>query len=146
MIAWSQFQLFVYIAFVALTWIGVPLFNLILRFDKFGRYVLSKDERRESNIFGVMLAMTIVFAVLAILYMGIWVWAALVTGLLLLPISATFRCQEGWPRNAMTAYTALVGAVGLASFVSPELVFIFAVGCILSSFVGNILASQSPKK
>ncbi len=43
-------------AFVYLTWTAQPLFNLLLRLDRFGRYVLTADERRASTWFALPFA------------------------------------------------------------------------------------------
>ena len=52
-----------YLVFVLLTWFAYPLFNLLLRFNKFGRYALSRDQRRASNWFGLCLAVFVVAVV-----------------------------------------------------------------------------------
>lgn len=39
-------------AFVYLSWTSQPMFNLLLRFDRFGRHVLSADQRTATNWFG----------------------------------------------------------------------------------------------
>ena len=43
---WIMPILMVYLVFVLLTWFAYPLFNLLLRFNKFGWYALSRDQRR----------------------------------------------------------------------------------------------------
>ncbi|MCL2700468.1 MAG: tetratricopeptide repeat protein [Phycisphaerae bacterium] len=43
------------LAFVYLTWTAKPLFNLLLRLDKFGRLVLTRDERRATSLIAVLL-------------------------------------------------------------------------------------------
>lgn len=48
--------------FIYLTWTAMPMFNLLLRLDRFGRYVLSDDQRMASNWFGgVLLAVILCF-------------------------------------------------------------------------------------
>ena len=42
-----------YLGFVFLTWLGNDLFNLLLRLDRFGRMVLSDEERRDSTLLGL---------------------------------------------------------------------------------------------
>lgn len=49
-VAWPLVILFY--LFVYLSWTAGPMFNLLLRFDRFGRYVLSRDERRATWWFG----------------------------------------------------------------------------------------------
>ncbi|MDR2982894.1 MAG: tetratricopeptide repeat protein [Puniceicoccales bacterium] len=45
--------------FIFLSWVATPLFNLFLRFNRFGRLVLSADERKASNWFALPLIGTI---------------------------------------------------------------------------------------
>lgn len=42
--------------FVYLTWTAQPMFNLLLRLDRFGRHVLSREQRIASNWFGPFFA------------------------------------------------------------------------------------------
>lgn len=53
LVLWPALIVF-YLA-VYLTWTAVPLFNLLLRLDRFGRLVLSREERRGSSLFGATL-------------------------------------------------------------------------------------------
>lgn len=48
-----------FIVFAVSTWLAVPLSNLTLLFNRFGRLALSKAERLGSTIFGVMLLLCI---------------------------------------------------------------------------------------
>ena len=101
--------------FVVMTWIASPLFNLLLRLDRFGRYALSTDERRGANLLAVFL-----FPVLALwiaswfspepykesLFMSAWA-----IGVLVLPASTLFVCDQGWPRYTMMAYLGMLAAM-----------------------------------
>lgn len=139
--------IYIYIAFAVFTWIATPLFNLLLRVDPFGKLVLSEEERRASTVFGVAFAAALILLAIALLQGGLWIGLALVMGLLLMPISGVFHCDAGWPRGLMLLYTAglaVLGVVG-ALFV-PPLLFAFLIGCVLSSFVGNLLSQATPTK
>ncbi len=46
-------------SFIYLSWTAVPMFNLLLRFDRFGRHVLSREQRIASNWFGVVFFATL---------------------------------------------------------------------------------------
>jgi Tfp pilus assembly protein PilF len=46
-------------AFVYLSWTAVPMFNLLLRLDRFGRLVLSREERVASNWYGACFFATV---------------------------------------------------------------------------------------
>jgi tetratricopeptide (TPR) repeat protein len=152
---WLTPFLLLYAVFALMTWIAAPLFNLLLRLDRHGRYALSRDEVVASNWIGGLIAAGL--ALLAgwlateneLMMMG-----AIFCGLLLLPTSATFACQAGWPRRMMAVYTvALVGA-GVGFFVlglrgdpaAMTLLLMVLWGSLLSGFVGNILAAQAPRQ
>jgi len=99
---------FGYLGFVWMTWCGPMLFNLILRFDRFGRLVLSDKERLQSSIVGVYLLVAL----------G-WVVAAIVSAeptmaimgfpfaLALIPLNGTFAASDNgglfWIMVAVTA-------------------------------------------
>lgn len=45
--------LILFYAFVYLSWTAMPMFNLLLRLDSFGRHILTRDQRVATNWFGV---------------------------------------------------------------------------------------------
>jgi tetratricopeptide (TPR) repeat protein len=158
---WIQPLLWLYIAFVVLTWIGVPVFNLLLRLNRYGRYALSQDQITASNWVGasLLLAILLVAAGLILDNFGLLV-AALIFGLLVLPIAATFQLHAGWPRNMMALYTvglllcAVLGGItaSLPSLlgdrsegISGAAFMLFAIGIFLSQLVANSLAHSRPK-
>jgi tetratricopeptide (TPR) repeat protein len=116
--AWLSPLKWVYIGFVLLTWTAQPLFNLLLRLNRFGRLILSDDEKMASNFIGIC-----VLAALACL--GWWAlfgheaWiGAMVFASLMIPIAGTFDCTGG--RRLLAAACTLVlvvlGPGGLAMF------------------------------
>jgi tetratricopeptide (TPR) repeat protein len=155
---WVTPLLIAYVVFAVLTWIAGPVFNLLLRLDRFGRHALSAEQVSASNWVGALLG-------LALLSLGVWLFsrdlveflallAALYFGLLLLPLSAVFNCQRGWPRRTMTLYTLGLAAVGLSVFV---LLFLgssltrgalqaFTLGSFLSGFVANFLMQSVARR
>jgi tetratricopeptide (TPR) repeat protein len=154
--------LILYMAFAVLTWLADPLFNLLLRLDRFGKYALSDDQVRSSNWVGACLFAAI--ALLATYFLtGIdeLITGALAFGLLLIPVSAVHRCDRGWPRQMMTYYTLalLVLAVvaigsafvpgGRSSAFSPIAglcAVFFLLGTLGSAFVANGLMAARPRK
>ncbi|MEM7478393.1 MAG: tetratricopeptide repeat protein [Planctomycetota bacterium] len=106
-----------YLSFVVMTWISVPLFNLILRTSRFGRLALSEEETRTSNRMAICL-------IAAIAMLGFYfatghdrfLAAALACGLCIPPITMLYACSPGWPRAVMT--TLGIGLVGTASFIT----------------------------
>lgn len=151
-----------YVVFVLMTWLASPLFNLMLRLNRFGRLALSRDKTIASNWIGGCLLLALI-ALAACFWFGFesaWILAALVLGLLVIPLAGTFSCSPGWPRNAMAVYTgimALCGTVAVVlAFVAGEnavllklvgdLLAVFAIGAIGSSWVANILIMQRRRR
>lgn len=125
-------------AFIAMTWIASPLFNLTLRTSRFGRLALSRDQRVESNWIG-LLFIPAALAGLASALLGLMnqevagTLAFLVMayfGLLLFPMAATFSQPRGMPRILTALYTAGLAALGL----SPVLVILFSSGDVPQGF------------
>jgi hypothetical protein len=107
--------LIAYALFALMTWISYPLFNLLLRLDRFGRYALNSDQRKGANLLGATLAIAIL-SLIAFFATGIgsFLGAAFVFGLLALPASAIYQIEAGWPR-----YVMIVAAVGVFLLGSP---------------------------
>jgi len=110
--------LFVYLAFGVLTWIADPLFNLLLRADRFGRLALTVGQRQASSWVGACLVGAIVLAALADLtgWRAAWI-AACLWGLLSVPVTGTFNVPPGRPRRVMAIYTLVVALLGVAGIV-----------------------------
>ena len=152
--------LFLSFAFLLMTWISSPLFNLALRFNRFGRLALSRDQRVESNWVGASFALAVVsFAIyvatgdeMAMLSMGYF-------GLLLLPIVMTFHQRRGRPRLLAGAYTAALALAGGAALVMlareidgpllglgpVELVRVFALGTMFSTWIPAVTSGLGPR-
>lgn len=103
------------LAFVVLTWVAEPLFNLLLRLNRFGRFALDRDQRRQARwVGGVVLAGLLALGYGALAPGGYDVpgWTTAFGALLLLiPVSAVFRVPAGWRRGVMTLYS--VGMAGM---------------------------------
>jgi tetratricopeptide (TPR) repeat protein len=153
---WIQPIQIAYVVFAIATWLAVPLFNLLLRLNGFGRYALSRDQTVASNwIGGLLLA--------AVVCLGVWLVSdeilalvgALYFGLLLLPVSGVFVCPRGWPRRVMAGYALVLALLVPAHFAllmldQVEQAFLafqaFIWGCFLSGLAANILAMQIPRR
>jgi tetratricopeptide (TPR) repeat protein len=101
-------------AFLLLTWIASPLFNLLLRLNRFGRLALSREQRIASNWIGGC------FVLAAVCFVSFLVkptfpstFGMMYFGFLLMPLAVTFGRARGTPRRMMAAYTAVVAALGL---------------------------------
>ena len=156
-----------YVCFALMTWMAYPFFNLLLRLNRFGRLVLSREQTVASNWFGLCLLCALI-ALVGCFFRGFdspWVIGALVFGLLLLPVSAVFKCPPGWPRNTMAGLTLgllLLGAgalvfFGAATFQNTSeaklslsagagLFGLFLLGAICSTWIANFLVTQRPRR
>ncbi|HEV2694850.1 MAG TPA: tetratricopeptide repeat protein [Verrucomicrobiae bacterium] len=148
-----------YIVFALMTWLAYPLFNLLLRLNKFGRLVLSREQTVATNWFGLCLLLALI-GLGGSLYQGfdsIWFIMLIVFGLLLLPVATVFKCAQGWPRNLMAIFTiamVLLGLAALAECLRPSgsldtartLLSLFAVCIMLSTWFSNVLVSQRPRR
>jgi len=154
-----------YVIFVLLTWTADPLFNLLLRVNRFGRLVLSREQIVASNWVGSCILLGLL-ALAGCAFAGLespFLLAAFVFGFLVLPLAGTFRCEAGWPRKSMAVYTGVMAIAGIgallllfsSSYLGHEkkpaadamgLLGLFALGAIGSGWVANILISQRLKR
>jgi hypothetical protein len=85
-----------------MTWVASPLFNFLLRFNKFGRLALTAEEKRESSWIGgftlIALAFTVAhFATGASI--GRPFFGMRIFGFMLFPIRVTYMVSAGRPRQ-----------------------------------------------
>jgi len=99
-----------YIAFVLLTWIADPVFDLLLRLNKFGRLALSQDQLKASNLVGIAL-----FSALGLLLGGVitgnvgYYVGAGFTAAMIVPLSGIYRARPGKSRIFLTFYAVMLG-------------------------------------
>lgn len=133
--------------FVYLSWTAVPMFNLLLRLDRFGRYVLSGEERRATNWFGACVA-------IAIGGLGIWTTGR-ETGALLAVVGAALSISTAITFNrtgTMRRWFALaswvlasIGFSGVGLLFAGHLTFgiqvieLFAVGFFAMQISANVV-------
>ena len=147
-----------YVVFALMTWLAYPFFNLLLRLNKFGRLVLSREQTVATNWFGLCLLLAVAgLAACAIKgFVAPWILIAMVFGFLLLPVSAVFKCHTGWPRNTMAALTIILALLGIGCIITrfagnePSdaanmLLGLFVLGTIASTWTANFLIMQRPK-
>jgi hypothetical protein len=84
--------LVLFYAFVYLSWTAQPMFNLMLRFNRFGRHVLSADQRTGANWFGVTFGLALA-AIVWWLATGheIGMFSAVALAVLSICVAATFN-------------------------------------------------------
>lgn len=155
-----------YVIFVLLTWTAVPIFNLMLRLNRFGRLALSREQIVASNWIGGCLLLALVSLIGCLFYSfdSPFILGALVFGFLVIPLAGTFRCSIGWPRKTMAIYTGVMAAAGFGAILiiganayshpsaktTPSMALallgLFFLGAIGSAWVANILISQRPRR
>ncbi len=159
--------LILYLVFVFLTWTASPLFNLLLRLNRFGRLALSREQIVASNWVGGSLLLAIVFFVLGfVLNSGGALMASLIFGLLSMPLAGTFDCSRGWPRTIMALYTGLMAMAGLGAValgggsglfgseasstalrgLGGNLAVVFGISFLASPWVANVLMTRSVRE
>ncbi len=108
----------VILLFVVMTWVADPLFNLLLRLDKFGRLALSREQVVSSNCVGIcMLGVLLGFLAFAITRNPAGLTCAIASGMLIVPVAAVFHCSKGWRRLVMSLYTGALAAVAVGGVV-----------------------------
>ena len=160
----------VYAIFALLTWIADPIFNLLLRLDRYGKHALSSEQRIGSAVFGLDLAIALAAGVTALvtwlvggpeILFVLALVATIVFGVALIPVSVIWKCQAGWPRWTMGMYSLGFIAFGLFAFlVMPVLAAIqlvakdapetmrtlFFYSVIATQFIANGLVMARPKR
>ncbi len=145
--------------FLLMSWTASPLFNLILRFNRFGRMALSREQTVESSWVGGCFVLAAAAAVLNFVAPSHLAGFSMVFfGLMLLPLAMTFKQAAGTPRRLAAAYTAAVALAAMPAFslillgvASPfandpkhafEYFNFFIWGAVLSSWASNLLGSR----
>ncbi len=127
----------VLVGFVVLTWLSYPFFNLLLRFDRFGRYALSADQRAGANLLAGTLAVALLLLIgFFAIGSGSLLLGALIFGVLSLPVSAIYNIDAGWPRNVMFVCTGVLLLIGL-TFLIPDQVLLATKSQALITLVDN---------
>ena len=156
-----------YLTAALLTWTADPLFNLLLRVNRFGRLALSDEQRTASSWFGATVFLALASLALCLVYgfNSVFVISALVFGFLMVPVAGMFKASEGWPRKLLICYTAGLALVGIASLVFDGLghwrggdqgkswrelgagtLIVFLVGSVIFMWGANVIISIRPKR
>jgi Tfp pilus assembly protein PilF len=163
---WIIPLLVTYIAFVVMTWTASPLFNLVLRLNRFGRLALSKEQTRTSNwvglcVFGALGFVATYFATGVFDFLA----CALAVGLLIPVFANIYNCSPGWPRATIVLSTIALGSLAFAViantiagyFVAGPLsailrvignatFIVFVIGAVAAQFGVNALVSIRPRR
>jgi tetratricopeptide (TPR) repeat protein len=153
------------IGFVFMTWIAQPLFDVVLRFNRFGRLALSRAQRHKSNWVGSLLALALagLLAGLAFDRTEGYVLAGISVGLIV-PVVGVFHCQAGWPRSVMLLLATVLFTLGISIFVlvvrsalnprdgrayldtAVDCGRFFTYGVLAAAILTNVLAGVRPRR
>lgn len=137
-----------YLAFVLMTWIARPLFDLLLRLDPMGRVVLSKRQITASNWVGGALLLAAAGLGLGLLTgIASFYLLAAGSGIMTMPIAGAFNAETPRGKKVLPAYAAVLGALAFLafalSFYSFETAMIFGglflFGFFVYTWVANAL-------
>jgi tetratricopeptide (TPR) repeat protein len=105
--------LFLVIAFVLMTWVADPLFNLLLRFDSRGRHALTPKDVRQTNWLIGNLLTVVLFTVLWLFGIPGMGTAAILSAMLIIPLMTTLRGTSRKTLLVLGGYTHIMAAVGV---------------------------------
>jgi tetratricopeptide (TPR) repeat protein len=110
-----------YVLFMAATWLARPLFDLVLRLDKFGRLCLSRDQIRGSNLLGLTLSASLAFLILrfATGYEAL-LSAAIGCLALSVPVAGIHLTAHPRRRRFRALYSIALAVLGLCALVLPD--------------------------
>lgn len=138
--------IFLLFVFAFSTWIISPLGNLFLRFNYYGKHLLSKEEKTGATLIGISLFIAILSGI-TYLFTGYFSWIVLAffTFTMMIPLSRLYNK----PRAFFFSYTlamALVGIVCVAQIFTTgtinELANIYLFGLIAFQFIANYFVTR----
>lgn len=129
-----------YVLFGVATWIAAPLSNLLLRFDRFGRLALSRDEIIASNLIAGALALAVFGGLmLAITGANAWLVVAASSALLLMPIGGAFQGYGTRAWRPLLVGLVVIAACAVAAMVMAFVRFDLAVFPLLGQMLGTFV-------
>ena len=145
-----------YLLFVMMSWIMVPLFNTMLRFHPFGKHLLSNKEKWASNLIAVILAISVALGIATVIGQGDWIdlFVPILTGLYLtIPVMVPFNCDAPWAMRvgivAASFFVLLFLAINVPPLFGIYLLFflipIYMFGILIYCFVGQFLMKVEAK-
>ena len=110
-----------YVLFMVATWLARPLFDLVLRLDRFGRLCLSEDQIKGSNWLGLTLLASVAFLILRYatgleaLMMGAFGCLALSV-----PVAGIYQTANPKRRRFRAGFALALAALGLCALGLPD--------------------------
>lgn len=129
------------------TWVIVPLSNLFLRLNPYGKYLLDKEEKITSSLTGVSLLISILSGITYFITGNeAWLILAFFTFTMMIPFSRLFAA----PRTVFLTYTIAMVLVGVGAVSSSFLLgttgafaMVYLVGLIAFQFLANYYNTRS---
>ncbi len=141
-----------YLIFVFLSWTSDPLSNLLLRLNRYGRLLLTKEEIMASNFVGGLILAAVASAIVAVMTAHkTAIIAAAGCAMLIIPVAGSFSVEKPGPRKAMFIYAGVMGLMLIAgillSLLGSELYVLlipfFAIGFMLFSWIANAIIMRN---
>lgn len=132
----------IYLVFAFLTWTARPLFNVLLRVDKIGRYALSQQQIIASNWVGsaFLLGITAVVTSLLLRQTDAAYGFAIGYGLLTAFTAAAFSGSTVGTRRVIGSLVALLGMLMAGAAISAAISSALWLGLLASAAVAGLLA------
>ncbi|MDB5106387.1 MAG: Tetratricopeptide 1 repeat-containing protein [Fibrobacteres bacterium] len=134
-----------YVLFMAATWLARPLFDLVLRLDRFGRLCLSRDQIKGSDWLGLTLLVAAAFLALSFaMGYGVLLGAAIGSLALCVPVAGIYQTPNPQRRRFRAAYSIGLAALGIAALVLPAEAHrtmaggLFVAGLIVYTWIANL--------
>jgi tetratricopeptide (TPR) repeat protein len=137
-----------YGCFFLLSWISYPLFNLVLRLNRFGRLALSKEDITASNWLGACIILALLSLVTGLLLNQTdLLWGAAVAAAMMVPVAGVFHANTKKGRLFLALYAvalATAGALGVALSLTGDpsagtFGTVFLLGWVAFSWIGNMV-------
>lgn len=129
-----------YLALIFFSWFSNILFNLMLRFNAYGKYALSKDQIRYSNVFAVLLVTGIAGMVAGGIYdIDVVENIGIVSLAMLFPVTGSFSKMNKKSRQKSLWATYGFAAIGIAFIITAAMGLGIA-GTLFQIFLYGIMA------
>jgi tetratricopeptide (TPR) repeat protein len=124
-VAWPVF--YALLAFGLLTWLADPLFNLLLRFNRYGRHAVPPDARACALWVGAFVGVALVaFVYSRATGLVLPDMVAIGSVLMAVVVSAVYRFAAGWRRWTAAGFAVLLAGINAAAIFNFYTGYIFA--------------------
>lgn len=142
--------IYIYATFVVFTWLIMPISNLFLQLNKFGRFALNKTEKFYAKIIGALLLAAIICLVSLFVFQRIYFFdLTIVTVTLCLPLAAMQHIERKSHKKVMWLVVGFMAFIGLSmtlfSFMDKTngpLFLIYIISALGSQLLSNYYLSR----